>query len=163
MDDRRGVALMYMWWSFPLHSWTSSSHNVRANGQKLFHISFLKRKSGQVVNSNTLLSYHEDLSGLGCRTIVSHFHCSRSLWSSQITPIASTDNILSYIHLFEEKWTSCMCFVMDICSANELLRFLIWYNTTFNFNDYTLIRRRRKSQRGTKDKQVLAEGRIRAH
>ena len=62
--------------------------NATAKGQKLFHISFLKSKSGQVVNSNTLLSYQEDLSGLGCRTIVSHFHCSTSLRSSQITPIA---------------------------------------------------------------------------
>ena len=50
--------------------------NARAKGQKLFHISFLKMKSGPVVNSNTLLSYQEDLSGLGCGTIVPHFHCS---------------------------------------------------------------------------------------
>ena len=142
MDDRRGVALMYMWWSFPLHSWTSSSHNVRANGQKLFHISFLKRKSGQVVNSNTLLSYHEDLSGLGCRTIVSHFHCSRSLWSSQITYQQIISSILFTSSRGEMNKLHVLC-----CRQLLRKRFLIWYNTTSNFNDYTLIRRRRKSQR----------------
>ena len=118
--------------------------NARAKGQKLFHFSFLKRKSGLVVNSNTLLSYQEDLSGLGCRTIVSHFHCSTSLWYSQITPITWTGNILSPIYILSRRNE-----LLHVLCRRHLLRkrFLsIWYNTNSNFNDYTLIRTRRKGQ-----------------
>ena len=162
MDDRRCKHFSCKWRSFPLHSWTNSSQCKGKLTKIVLNFIFEEEEWASCQFKYIIVLPRKSLwPRLWNNSLAFSLLNSRSLWSSQMAPIASIEVISSILFTSSRGEMN----KLHVLCCRQLLRkrFLIWYNTTFNFNDYTLIRRRRKSQRGTKDKQVLAEGRIRAH